>query len=400
MRNDGKPCRDYQTALTEHLEDVEKGQVQPALLALAQPDATCKQGAAALDFALQLDREWALWGVVVPFRPVQTIPVVVDGKVTDLTLQDRIAQLCIRDAVKACKTNGGLAGEVEIVLQSERQKQLQGMPANNSLARPLLATLACEDKLIDQCYAVGDFQPMRDLVTILTTMVEPAGDVLTLEEVQHTRDVINRLEDALTKCARYELTWKSQTHVSVSDTTGHASEVRDTTAEYEATLAYIPLGSTDSQSAGKITGQGPARFDECTDRLTTATDFLSLEILTPCKTDDLFRAEIGRMDFRRSARPARLELRGALPTVLMTWRQCWTGTGCSEHQGVSGGTDMYLAYLHQPEKSTLNDMVIVPNLREGVYPVIFEGTARAHALITRVTFDDVSEIRLEHIGKR
>ena len=48
----------------------------------------------------------------------------------------------------------------------------------------------------------------------------------------------------------------------------------------------------------------------------------------------------------------------------------WTGTRCGEHQGVSGGMNMYLTYRHQGEKATLNGKVILP------------------------------EVRLEHIGKR
>ncbi|MCA3604896.1 MAG: hypothetical protein IOC52_13575 [Methylobacterium sp.] len=45
-------------------------------------------------------------------------------------------------------------------------------------------------------------------------------------------------------------------------------------------------------------------------------------------------------------------------------------------------------------------MIIIRNLKEREYPIIFGGTVHVHAKRIEGQFDDGSEITIEHIGRQ
>ena len=382
-------------------EEVENGLIKPDFDALNQPTATCESGELAVRQAQSFEREWALLGVESDTADTHMLVIDSDGMKTRMSVSERVHQLCKEKAVVACSVQADVQPMITAALATERQRRLLGAATIGDL-QERLEFLECKDALIDRCFTMGDHAPLVKLARL----VDPAlmdDDTTGLPERALIEDGIGMIEDALTKCARYKVTWQSATRVKALQP-GDALGEEVVRGRYVAELSYKKIGTLEV--GGRITGDGPAEFLECSDRLIKPTDYLSSTYASPCVGMGNFEAEITGMVLRRAAAPAVVELRGSVPAAWVDWTSCWKVTGCSTQKTISGGTLIYIAYQHaryQPRVGVLAGSVVVKNLKEPMgnrYPILFQGHLVVQSKIVESNWRDESDITIEHIGKR
>ncbi|MFZ1681690.1 MAG: hypothetical protein WAT70_11795 [Rhizobiaceae bacterium] len=397
--------------LEELARNADKGLVEPAIRALGQPDATCQQAINATQLLLGNEREWQLVGVrdgTEASTPWMDMPidVEVDGRRETMSAAERVFQLCRRESVSACGKNANIGGMVVELLAAERQRQLLGLSALTPEMALLQAgeLLGCTEALAERCFNSGDYQPLMQLSMAVALARDYAGGAGGEHPVLKAGQ--QAIEDHLRACARYRVSW---THVSIDTwrTADHAVEEETVRGNHAATVSYE--ASITPGGIGRLTGEGPANFTECSARLLKATDFLSIAAVSPCRPVGPFRAEIAGMDLRKAGRPAVTELRVEIPTAFLSYRSCWRFSGCNEYEmPTSGGLNSFLLFQssRHPAYGTVSSWQIVRNLKEPMnspYPVLFRGevhlTGTPPGLDVHV-LDDRAEIVIEHIGRQ
>ncbi|MFO1184409.1 MAG: hypothetical protein U1E56_06455 [Bauldia sp.] len=253
-------------------------------------------------------------------------------------------------------------------------------------AREGALSLAAQIEWIQQAMPGLDRRllPVAQKLTVWTTALANAGDPR-----RYADDYIADLR----ACARYRLTWHSDARLT-GPTPGAAAEEERFVGDFAAELGFEPGTEGDPIETGRIVGQGSASYPVFFLRLTKTSDFLSQRIVSPLTLNGRFEAEIGTTD----GFDKRLDLRAAEPGVTYRWESCWRRVGCKTNEG--GGSPLSVTYS---VANKLEDgWMHVTDLARIGHPLLFRGTVRTHVdepVPDGIkTYDDASEIALEHIG--
>jgi hypothetical protein len=100
---------------------------------------------------------------------------------------------------------------------AQRRKALTGgadadESADTEGAEDRLRLLGCVEKLIDQCFAVGDALPLIDLLSFLEDSPSEVRKAMSDADSSRLSSALIHVRESLNQCARYRVTWKFEFH--------------------------------------------------------------------------------------------------------------------------------------------------------------------------------------------
>jgi hypothetical protein len=386
-------CPDDANAVLQSLFDgYRNGPLTASLANLASSDATCGQavnvGLESMDYLreselLGLNADASMWDSISAGNQA-------GGK---LSVFGKGAQLCLKEAAKECELGHDIDGPVKQAHLAQRRKALTGggdadESADTEGAEDRLRLLGCVERLINQCFAVGDALPLIDLLNFLEDSPPGVSKAMSDDDSSRLSSVLTRVRESLKQCARYRVTWKFEYRFK-HELLENCFEFHEVDGDFAANLTY---------NSGQVSGQNSIRGESDPVRLTKANIYgggrCSSTLLSPLHTAAPSIVSIESMEFK-DAKPESVHITATEFGVESDrLRDCFEDI-CKIHE--TGNSPMWVFHVSGPNIIT----AVINDLQPATYPMLFQGKSHASKVTEGNSFDDnVSDIKIEHTGKR